>query len=154
MFRKFSVALCCVRGKHVLRKHTHSFKITPQGLTHGAPTLIHTNPQHLNDVVVSRDYITQSLFILGDQSLLCTHTPQPLWGPRIRAPLQLEPSREPHLHLDCTSAQGWSLNIYHAHRLFHVPVREKKTVWGSQHYVLSAVSLLSSDIYPQITKIL
>ena len=41
------------------------------GLTHATATLIHTNP-HLNDVVASKDHRTQLLFILGDQSLLCT----------------------------------------------------------------------------------
>ena len=76
MFRKFSVDLCCVRGKHLLMKHTHteSFKITPRGLTHGPPNLIHTNPQHLNAVLVSRDHGMQyrHCCFLGDQSLLCT----------------------------------------------------------------------------------
>ena len=63
MFRKFSGDLCCVRGKHLLRKHTDTeLQNHTTGPTHGPPTPIHTNPQQLNDVVASRYHRIKTLF--------------------------------------------------------------------------------------------
>ena len=63
VFRKFAVDLCCVRGKHLLRKHTHTELQNHTTWVHiWVPTPIHTNPQHLKDVVVSGDCKTQTLF--------------------------------------------------------------------------------------------
>ena len=36
--------------------HRESLTVTPHGPTHGPPTLIHTNPNLLNDGVVFRDH--------------------------------------------------------------------------------------------------
>ena len=63
MFRKFSRDLCCVRGKHLLRKCTDTeLQNHTTGPTHGPPTPIHTNPQHLNDVVAPRYHRIKTLF--------------------------------------------------------------------------------------------
>ena len=63
MFRKFSGDLCCVGGKQLLRKHTDTeLQNHTTGPTHGPPTPIHTNPQHLNDVVASRYHRIKTLF--------------------------------------------------------------------------------------------
>ena len=48
-----------ITGRGTRIPHATEQPSLAQGLTHGAPTLIHTNPQHLNDVVVSRDHRIQ-----------------------------------------------------------------------------------------------
>ena len=63
MFRKFSGDLCCVRGKHLLRKHTDTeLQNHTTAPTHGPPTPINTNPQQLNGVVASRYHRIKTLF--------------------------------------------------------------------------------------------
>ena len=64
--RQFTVDLCCVRGKHRLRKHTHIELQNDNIWAHTwAPNLIHRNPQYLHDVSVSKYHRTQTLFFSG-----------------------------------------------------------------------------------------
>ena len=65
MFRKFYGDLCCVRGKHLLRKHTDTeLQKHTTGPKHGPPTQINTNSQHLNGVVASRYHRIKTLFFI------------------------------------------------------------------------------------------
>ena len=73
MFRKFSGDLCCVRGKHLLRKHADTeLQDHTTGPTHGPPTPIHTKPQHLNDVDASRYHRIKTLFF-PERWVSCMH---------------------------------------------------------------------------------
>ena len=102
------------------------------GPTHGPPTPIHTNPQHLNDVVAPRYHRIKTLFF-PERSVSSMHLqPAPQVGIQHQGHSPPQPVREPQPYqMDCTSAECWSLNIYRVHLPPRIPViGEKETEWG------------------------
>ena len=155
MFRKFSRDLCCVRGKHLLRKCTDTeLQNHTTGPTHGPPTPIPTNPQHLNDVVASRYHRTKTLFFPG-RSVSSLHLPPAAQvgnqhqghsptrasqkTPALSVGLYLSRVMIPE-YLPCSLASPDSCDW-----------REGNSV-RSQHLELRALSFLSCGLSPQITK--
>ena len=130
MFRKFTVDLCFIRGKHILRKHTQT-----AWESHCMGSYMGPKPTHLNDVVVSRYHRARTFFFPGRS----VSYPHPLPSPPLGIQHQGDsPNRAgkrlPHSSTRLFSTEGWSLNNYHVHWLVHMPaIRKKKRVWGCQH---------------------
>ena len=157
MFRKFSGDLCCVRGKHLLRKCTDTeLQNHTTGPTHGPPTPIHTNPQHLNDVVASRCHRVKTLFFPERSVSSLYLQPAPQVGiqhqgqsptrasqrsPALSVGLYLSRGMIPE-YLPCSLASPDSCDW-----------REGNSV-RSQPLELRALSFLSCALSPQITKTL
>ena len=145
--------MLCKRETSPEETHAHRASKSHHVGPHMGPNPIHTDPQHLKDVVVSRDCKTQTLFF-PRRSVSSLH-PQPSAPVGIQhqgdSPTRADCWLQPQL--DCSSAEGWSLNTYRVHRLLCMPaIGEKKTVGVYQHLVFSELCLWLSDFCPQITK--
>ena len=130
VFRKFTVDLCFIRGKHILRKDTQTAWESHCMGSHMGP-----KPTHLNDVVVSRYHRARTFFFPGRSVSYLHPLPSPPLGIQHQGD---SPNRAGKRLSPWTtrlfSSEGWSLNIYHVHWLVHMPaIRKKKRVWGCQH---------------------